>query len=77
MTRDDYLKMAEEYKQQAYVLSQKIEEKEKLRRVKFDIAALRNENERSLVILYDMRNDVLYSMKRLIQQAENMEDNDE
>lgn len=70
MNRDDYLEIIEIYKHEADVLAEKIERREKLRKCRFKNIKERNENEYSLKLLYDMRNDVLYSMNCLIKKVE-------
>lgn len=70
MTRDDYLALIEQYKNQADILVKEIERREKCRRMRFKSIKERNENERSLQLLYDMRNDVLYSMNCLIKKVD-------
>lgn len=72
MTRDDYFKWADEYKQQVDILNEKIKEKEKLLRSK--TVKERWYQEHSLQILYDMRNDCLNSYGILRKRAENIND---
>lgn len=75
MNKNDYFNWAEEYRQQASVIEQKIEEKKKIKR--FKTPKERAHHEKSLLNLYCMRNDCLYSMARLIKQAESMGDGNE
>lgn len=70
MTRDDYFEIIEQYKHQADILTKEIERRERLRCGRFKSIKERNENERSLQLLYDMRNDVLYSMNCLIKKVD-------
>lgn len=75
--RDDYLKWANDYKQQADSLTQKIEKAEKQRHLRFKNVKDREKNERYLKMLYDMRNEALYAMKCLLKYAKSMEENNE
>lgn len=74
MTRKDYFEWAKEYKQQVDILTERIKKKEALRRTKFKRAKDKTENERSLLILYEMRNDCLYAMNELMKKTKSMED---
>lgn len=75
INKTDYLNWAKEYKEQADIIEQKIQEKQKIKR--FKTSKERAHHEKSLLNLYNMRNDCLYSMSRLIKQAESMEDGNE
>lgn len=77
MTRKDYFEWAKEYKQQVDILTDKIKKKEALRRTRFKRVKDKIENERSLLVLYEMRNDCLYTMNELMKKAKSMEDNNE
>ena len=77
MTRDDYIKWADDYKQQASSLTQRIEKTEKRRRSRFKNVKDKEKNELYLRMLYDMRNEALYAMKCLLKYAKSMEENNE
>ena len=66
--------MLERYQNEVEILNAKIAEKEKLTNYrKFAVAKERGYNQNALRLLYDMRNDLLYTIRKLIKQIESME----
>lgn len=64
MNKLDYLRMIENYKKEIEYLSKKIEEKRERRF--FATPKERSDNIHALVILYDMKNDCEFGLKRLL-----------
>lgn len=66
MTRQDYIDWANEYRSQADILEQKIQQRRR------EIPKKCYYDDKKLKILGDMKNDCLYSMKILLARAERM-----
>lgn len=74
MSKEDYISMADQYKQQVDVLAEKIErKKELLRRNSFAGAKDRFRAEKQLASLEEMHDDCLYTMYDLLRMAKGME----
>lgn len=74
MSKEDYISMAEQYKQQVDVLEEKIaRKKEQLRGNNFAGAKDRFRAEKQLASLEEMHDDCLYTMYDLLRMAKGME----
>lgn len=74
MSKEDYISMADQYKQQVDVLAEKIErKKELLRGNSFAGAKDRFRAEKQLASLEEMHDDCLYTMYDLLRMAKGME----
>lgn len=74
MSKEDYISMAEQYRQQVDVLEEKIErKKELLKGNSFAGAKDRFRAEKQLTSLEEMHDDCLYMMYDLLRMAKGME----
>ena len=75
MTYKDYKKWAKEYLQQAKILEKKISDRRS--RGYFKSAEEREENERAVNQLYEMRRDCLFTHELLMERAEQIKETGE